>query len=445
MKNVLPIGAGLMIHLRKTVCILIALCLVAGCVVMPANAEDDPLAVKDYEEFGAPVVEEQEEAAEEPVVSEEVPVTEPEKPAAVPEEPAAEPEEEPEVPETEPVAEAETAAAEETEPAAEETTLEETVREETIPETEQEPEEKEEDDFPLYFQTDYPDVRFGSGTVANNGCSITSLAMVATYMTGHEYKPDELARYFGGRAENNIARLEMGSKALQLPFEKAENWPEAYAALAEGKLIIVLVNNRGPFTQSQHFLILKEINEAGKIVTYDSYEPNYDKWDLKQGFAEGFDPSVILQGYSGAWIYDVDAMPEDPYIYYEPQPDRSQSRYPEVKLTLEQEDLLAKVIWVESRGECAAGQQAVAEVVLNRLVSNRFPNNLNDVIYGEGQFRSAKFLKDAAPSQAQYEAIEKALYGPNVLPMNVYYFATTPTTNRVWGGIGGHIFCYAEN
>lgn len=428
---------------RKLICLLTALCLVAGLFVMPANASDDPMAVKDYEQFGAPELAEPETEEEEIMEipeETEAPVAEPEETDPAEELPAEEPEEKPHETGSEPVTE-------ETVP---EETLERDLQSiEEDAETEEEPDPQddaeEEREFPLYFQTDYPDVRFGSGTVANNGCSITSLAMVATYMTGHEYLPDELARYFGGRAENNIARLEMGSEALQLPYRKAENWLEAYAALECGSIVIVMVDNRTPFTQSQHFLILTQINEAGKIVVYDSYEPNYEKWDLQQGFAEGFDPYMILQGYSGAWIYDPDAMPEEPFIYFEPDIDRSQSRYPEVRLTLEQEDLLAKVIWVEARGESEAGQQAVAEVVLNRLVSENFPNDLRDVIYAEGQFRSVKFLEDAEPYQTQYEAIEKALYGPNILPMDVYYFATTPKTSKVWGGIGGHIFCYADN
>lgn len=421
-------------RLRKLICLLTMLCLVFGCFVMPANAADDPMAVKDYEQFGAPELADPEAAEEELLL--------PEESAAAPEEVIEETEPVEEVPAEEPE---EMAEETEPDPAAEETVPEPEEQTETEEAVCDEPAEESERGFPLYFQTDYPDVRFGSGTVANNGCSITSLAMVATYMTGHEYLPDELARYFGGRAENNIARLEMGSEALQLPYRKAENWHEAYAALECGSIVIVMVDNRTAFTQSQHFLILTEINEAGKIVVYDSYEPNYEKWDLKQGFAEGFDPYMILQGYSGAWIYDPDAMPEEPYIYYEPDIDRSQSRYPGIRLTLEEEDLLAKVIWVEARGECDAGQQAVAEVVLNRLVSDNFPDTLRDVIYAEGQFRSVKFLKDAQPHQTQYEAIEKALYGPNVLPMDVYYFATTPETSKVWGGIGGHIFCYAEN
>ena len=427
-------------HFRMTICLLVALCLVCGNFVMPAAAGDDPMAVKDFDQFGAA-----QEAAQsaEPQPEE----TKPEE--TLPEErlPAEIPPEEI-LPEESQLAEIlpEETLPEETKPEempVEGTTLEKILPEETIPK--EAAAETAAGNFPQYFQTDYPDIRFGTGTVANNGCSVTSLAMVATYMTGHVYSPAELARYFGGRAENNIARLEMGSEALRLPYKKAENWLETYAALEAGKLAIVLVDNRTPFTQSQHFLILTELNEAGKIVVYDSYEPNYSKWELKQGFAEGFAPGIILQGYSGGWIYDVDAMPEKPYIYSEPQPDHSQTRYPGIRLTLEQEDLLAKVIWAEARGESAEGQQAVAEVVLNRLKSDRFPNTLYDVIHGEGQFRTVPFLKDAEPSQAQYEAIEKALYGPNILPEDVYYFATFPTTEKVWGEIGGHIFCYAEN
>ena len=62
---------------------------------------------------------------------------------------------------------------------------------------------------------------YGSGTIATSGCSIVSLAMVASYLTDHEYTPDELAHYFGGRAINNIARLEYGNKTLQLACKKA--------------------------------------------------------------------------------------------------------------------------------------------------------------------------------------------------------------------------------
>ncbi len=297
--------------------------------------------------------------------------------------------------------------------------------------------------IPLYFQTDYPNNIYGVGTIANNGCSAACLAMVATYMTGHEYLPDEIARYFGGAAENNIARLEEGSATMQLPFKKAENWHETIGAIQEGKVAIILMGPTSLFTDSQHFILVTGMNEEGKLMVNDPLESNYEKWDIKRGLREGFDNKDLLLGYSGAWIYDKSAMPEEPFLYSEPLPVRGEPRY-DFQLTWEEIQLIAKVVWVEARGECNEGQQAVAEVILNRLASGDFPDNLRDVIYGENQFRSAEFLKDAQPYQLQYEMIENALYGPYVLPEDVFYFATTAKTNKVWGKIGGHIFCYAE-
>lgn len=333
-----------------------------------------------------------------------------------------------------------------TEPPTEATTV---PTEETLPPETTFPEEevykpKGTNGVPLYFQGDYPDQAYGIGTVASTGCSITSLAMVATYMTGHEYKPDELARYFGGAAENNIARLELGSKTLQLPFKKSLNWHETYAGLQAGKVAIVLMRSESIFTDSQHFIVLTGFNEEGKIMVNDSDERNYSKWNLEKAFQNGFEEGDILLGYDGAWLYDKSAMPEEPFIYSEPEPVRGECRY-DFKLTDEERALLAKVVWLEARGESNEGQQAVAEVILNRVASDNFPNDLRSVIHAENQFRSSKHLDEAKPYQLQYEMIENAFYGPYVLPEDVYYFATSAKTSKVWGKIGGHVFCYAEN
>ena len=295
--------------------------------------------------------------------------------------------------------------------------------------------------LPLFFQTDYPNVRYGSGTVATSGCGITCLAMVASYMTGHTYFPDELADYFGGRAENNIQRLEQASEALQLPWRRAKNIHDILDALQEGNLAIVLMEHTSIFTNSQHFVVLTGMTEDGKIFVNDPYEPNYEYWLLKNGFENGFEEGDLLCGYSGGWIYDVNAMPEEPFIYVEKKPE-VECRYPEIDLTWEEQQLLAKIIWIEAQGEPAEGQQAVAEVVFNRLVSCKFGDTLNEVIFAEGQFRSVPFLDDAQAWQAQYDAIERALEGPYILPKNVVHFATYAVNGNVWGKIGGHVFCY---
>ena len=408
--------------MRKSIAAVLILAALMGVAAIPVNASlaysEDPMAQKDYVEFGSSLVE-----------------TEPMQ-TAVPETLCLE--------ETVPPATEEPAAVE---PAPQE----EHQTEETVPAAEPEaPKEKPADaprghnGVPLYFQTDYPNNIYGVGTIANNGCSAASLAMVATYLTGHEYLPDEIARYFGGAAENNIARLETGSEQMQLPFKKAKDWHETLAALYDGKIAIVLMGADSLFTDSQHFIVVTGFNEDGKLMVNDSYEPNYSKWDIKKGLRNGFDKEDIMLGYSGAWIYDKDAMPEEPFLYSEPEPVRGEPRYG-VELTWEEIQLIAKVVWVEAQGESNEGQQAVAEVILNRLVSDDFPDTVRGVVYAENQFRSAKFLDTAKPYQLQYEMVENALYGPYVLSDDVYYFATTPKTEKIWGKIGGHYFCYADN
>lgn len=48
--------------------------------------------------------------------------------------------------------------------------------------------------------------------------------------------------------------------------------------------------------------------------------------------------------------------------------------------------LMAKLVRAEAEGESYAGKVAVATVVLNRVDSSGFPNNVHDVIYQSGQF-----------------------------------------------------------
>lgn len=297
---------------------------------------------------------------------------------------------------------------------------------------------------PLFYQTDYPDVLYSHGTIKTDGCSITCLAMVATYMTGHPYLPDELAGYFGGYLEGvitNIERLEAASNLLHLSWRRAANYHDALKAAKEGKVVIAMMNQESIFTDSSHFIVWAGMTDTGKILVNDPYQPNYSAWNLKNAFLYGFDPSDLCGGFSGGWIYDKNAMPEKPFIYTEEKVE-VECRYPDVELTSEEKNLLARMVWVEARGETDKGQQAVAEVVLNRLVAEGFSDNIRDIIYSHNQFKSTQWLDEAEVTQTQYEAVEAALNGPYVLPIDVIHFATYPVTDRVWGTIGGHIFCY---
>ena len=312
--------------------------------------------------------------------------------------------------------------------------------EEDIEDEEESLDLKEYNSVPLYFQNDYPDVVFGAGTVETSGCSITSLAMVATYLTGHEYLPDELAGYFGGRAENNMARMEYGIEKMKLPCRKAENWHVVLKELERGKVVILLVDEKSIFTDTQHFVVLTGITDDGLILVNDSNRDNYDRWDLKEKLISGFPQEDLCRGFNGAWCFDKSLMPDDPFIYYEEEI-YVEPRYVGMTLTMDERELLARMVWVESRGEPIEGQQAVAEVVLNRLYAGNFQSSVESIIMAEGQFNSARFLDDAEPNQTQYEAVEHALKGPYVTPINTVYFSRHPSPNgTLWNRIGGHCF-----
>lgn len=297
------------------------------------------------------------------------------------------------------------------------------------------------DTVPQYFQTDYPDIRFGSGTMATSGSGITSLAMVASYLTGFAYLPDQLAAYFADFIGNDMQLLEYASDELQLPWEKAANIDVAIQALGEGKVVIALMKNGSIFRDTQHFVVFTGLSEEGKILVNDPYGPNYETWNLQNALKNGFKRGDLSGGYGGAWIYDPGAVPAEPFHYVKETGGR-EPRYPGITLTQEETDLLARLIWGEAQGEPFEGQQAVAEVILNRMAADNFPNTVREVIYAEGQFSSVSNLYLAELTHTQYEAIDRALYGPYVLPEDVVFFAAYPVNDNVWGTIGSHTFCY---
>ena len=122
------------------------------------------------------------------------------------------------------------------------------------------------------------------------------------------------------------------------------------------------------------------------------------------------------------------------------------ARYANVSITDAERQELAAIIYLEARNQGAEGQQAVAEVVLNRVIADNFPNTVHDVLHqGENssvpQFSTVYYIDAAEPGQAQFAAIDAALYGKTILPDDVVYFSLEGENDRVWGKIGDHVFC----
>lgn len=342
-------------------------------------------------------------------------------------------------------------------------------------------------EVPLYFQTDYPNTPYGKGTVKSSGCGITSLAMVATYLTGREYLPDELANRFGKYPGSNMDRMEKAYEELELPaYEKVFDWPPVLDALYDGKVIIVLLGEDSPFTESQHFIVLTGITPDGNIMVNDSFKYNYNDPDLQDGYENGFPEEVVSRGFSGAWVCNFftesgikkwnerreeERLAEEKaredlekalaqaekdralsealkdYLKVKPYTIKIEmseySRYSSLNLSQEDIDLLAKLVCGEADAEPAEGQQAVAEVVFNRMLDPEyFGFTLKGVVLAEKQFSSAPVLDDIEPTRLHYQAIEKALNGPYVLPTDVVYFGGFAHNDNIWGEIGNHVFCY---
>lgn len=123
-------------------------------------------------------------------------------------------------------------------------------------------------------------------------------------------------------------------------------------------------------------------------------------------------------------------------------------RYADINMSETERCELAKIVYLESANQCAAGQQAVVEVILNRVISPDFPDTIHEVLHeGEGtpvpQFSTIGNLAMAEPVAAQYAAIDAALHGSSILPEDVVFFSRYGENDRVWGKIQDHVFCYA--
>ena len=114
-----------------------------------------------------------------------------------------------------------------------------------------------------------------------------------------------------------------------------------------------------------------------------------------------------------------------------------------ITLTEDEIDLLARIVWVEARGESLEGQQAVVEVVFNRMVSDIFKENtLYDTLSAKRQFSSWKIKNTAKDYETQIEVVRQVLSGKtNVLSMDTYYFAMFPHNKNLKKKIGNHYFC----
>ena len=117
----------------------------------------------------------------------------------------------------------------------------------------------------------------------------------------------------------------------------------------------------------------------------------------------------------------------------------------DIELNDDEIELIARILWVESRGESNKGQRAVVEVILNRMNHWAFEGTAKEVLSMKGQFASWKSRNTAEPTEKEYDNIQKVLDGETeITTLNTVYFSTNQRNKKLIEHIGGHYFCEYE-
>ena len=119
-------------------------------------------------------------------------------------------------------------------------------------------------------------------------------------------------------------------------------------------------------------------------------------------------------------------------------------------MTLSEEDinLMATIVTLESGGESYEGQLAVANVIINRMLSGHWGTTVADVVYAPYQFSCVSspklnyYLANGAQASCR-QAVEEALSGVNNIGNYMCFRATYVTDLEdysVYSVIGNHVF-----
>lgn len=160
-------------------------------------------------------------------------------------------------------------------------------------------------EVPLYMQQDYLKTSYGGFEIRTNGCGITTMSMLATYMTDDELTPPEMcARYghysFINGTDGRIFLLEppvLGFYCREKTYEPTI----AKQALADG-YVVVSLQHKGYWTSGGHYILLEKMNEDGTIQVRDSNIFNYGK--LSGHKIDRFEWVRIIESGSAFWVFE---------------------------------------------------------------------------------------------------------------------------------------------
>lgn len=162
-------------------------------------------------------------------------------------------------------------------------------------------------EVPLYLQQDYMSTQYGPFWVYTNGCGITAMSMLASYMADDELTVPIMCARFGNRyslkggTDGTLFSHEPQAMGFYM-MKKTYDEKEAYQALKDGHVVVVL-QLKGYWTSGGHYLVLEKLTEDGQVQVRDSNTFNYN--NRVPTHQEDKHPwSKIIGAAEGYWIYD---------------------------------------------------------------------------------------------------------------------------------------------
>lgn len=134
------------------------------------------------------------------------------------------------------------------------------------------------------------------------------------------------------------------------------------------------------------------------------------------------EPEVRTQATSRSGL-NIDR--ENPKIFYE---DIS------IDLTDEEIEIFERIVEAEVSTNNYEGKLAVANVILNRVESEKFPNTIKEVVFAKRQFSpisDGRYYK-VKVSELTKQVVEDALSGYRMVGRDAYYFCTPTAPGKGW-------------
>ena len=232
------------------------------------------------------------------------------------------------------------------------------------------------------------------------------------------------------------------------------DWAKYFLSEEDSDLLLCLASYKGGDAESRAYnirVVLNRLRDENHPVTIADIVENEmpcgiwftDKW--KEDIISNEALGLVKAGWDKTngsldFIMEVPASQQSP-VSDGVKATKSEAKVKAVKqkttkwkLTNKEKKLLARIAMTEAQGEGVKGKALVINVVLNRVKSSEFPDNIHDVIYQKNQFEPTTQSKwyDLNPDAECYKALRWVLEEDWDQSKGALYFEATSNGSDTW-------------